>query len=49
MDNLTTSMYKYDDIKDHFEYWLDNNNMTVKQAFQEYIFPIINIKVSTHI
>ena len=40
MDNLTTSMYKYDDIKDHFEDWLDNNDMTVKQAFQEYNYDL---------
>ena len=40
MDNLTTSMYKYDDIKDHFEDWLDENDMTVKQAFQEYDYDL---------
>ena len=40
MDNLTTSMYKYDDIKYYFEYWLDNNDMTVKQAFEKYDYDL---------
>ena len=40
MDNLTTSRYKYDDIKYYFKNWLDENGMTVKQAFQKYDYDL---------
>lgn len=35
MDNKTMK-YKYDNIEDHLNYWLDNNNMTFEQAYEQY-------------
>ena len=35
MDDIKT-MYKYLDIEDYFNDWLDSNDMTVKQAYENY-------------
>ena len=35
MDDIKT-MYKYLDIEDYFNDWLDSNDMTVKQAYEKY-------------
>ena len=43
MDNQTKEKYKYDHIEDHLNYWLDNNDMTFKQAYKQYDYEIHNM------
>lgn len=35
MDDIKT-MYKYLDIEDYFNDWLDSDDMTLKQAYEKY-------------
>lgn len=35
--------YKYQEIEDYFNYWLDNNDMTLEQAHEKYGYDIHDI------
>mgnify|MGYP001181743361 CR=1 FL=1 len=41
--NNQTVKYKYDRVENHLDNWLDNHNMTFKQAYKKYEDEIHNI------